>query len=81
MVSRGLGRHSGADLARGNLFVPGPRIRLDVSSSKRVDVNSNTSEAIGRGGRWWCTNTVFHERGRESGWCCRVILAEVSREG
>jgi predicted acyl esterase len=43
-----------------NLFMPGHRIRLDVSSSNfpRFDVNPNTGEAIG--------HTVLHEWGRES---------------
>jgi hypothetical protein len=52
-----------------NLFVPGHRIRLDVSSSNfpRFDVNPNTGEAIGRERRRVVTdNTVFHERGRAS---------------
>ena len=56
-----------------NLFMPGHRIRLDVSSSNfpRVDVNPNTGEAIGRERRRVVAdNTVFHERGRE--W--RVVL-------
>ena len=43
-----------------NLFMPGHRIRLDVSSSNfpRFDVNPNTGEAIG--------HTVLHEWRRES---------------
>ncbi|HUP38129.1 MAG TPA: CocE/NonD family hydrolase [Candidatus Limnocylindria bacterium] len=52
-----------------NLFMPGHRIRLDVSSSNfpRFDVNPNTGEAIGRERqRVVADNTVFHERGRES---------------
>jgi len=52
-----------------NLFMPGHRIRLDVSSSNfpRFDVNPNTGEAIGRERRRVVAdNTVFHERGRES---------------
>jgi putative CocE/NonD family hydrolase len=56
-----------------NLFMPGHRIRLDVSSSNfpRFDVNPNTGEAIGRERRRVVAdNTVFHERGRES----RVVL-------
>ena len=49
-----------------NLFMPGHRIRLDVSSSNfpRFDVNPNTGEAIGRERRRVVAeNTVFHERG------------------
>ena len=52
-----------------NLFMPGHRIRLDVSSSNfpRFDVNPNTGEAIGRERRRVVAdNTVFHERGPES---------------
>jgi hypothetical protein len=56
-----------------NLFMPGHRIRLDVSSSNfpRFDVNPNTGEAIGRERRRVVAdNTVFHERGRAS----RVVV-------
>jgi putative CocE/NonD family hydrolase len=56
-----------------NLFMPGHRIRLDVSSSNhpRFDVNPNSGEPIGRDRRRVVAdNTVFHERGRES----RLIL-------
>ena len=56
-----------------NLFMPGHRIRLDVSSSNhpRFDVNQNTGEPIGRDRRRVVAdNTVFHEAGRAS----RVIL-------
>src|SRR4029077_12851927 len=59
-----------------NLFMPGHRIRLDVSSSNfpRFDVNPNTGEATGRGRRRVVAdNTVFHERGRES----RVVVPVV----
>jgi putative CocE/NonD family hydrolase len=52
-----------------NLFVPGHRIRLDISSSNhpRFDVNPNTGEPIGRNRRRVVAdNTVFHERGRAS---------------
>ena len=59
-----------------NVFMPGHRIRLDVSSSNfpRFDVNPNTGEAIGRERRLVVAdNTVFHERGRES----RVVLPVV----
>lgn len=62
-----------------NLFMPGHRIRLDVSSSNfpRFDVNPNTGEAIGRERRRVVAdNTVFHERGRES----RVLLPIVPIE-
>jgi len=56
-----------------NLFMPGHRIRLDVSSSNfpRFDVNPNTGEPLGRDRRRVVAeNTVFHERGRES----KVVL-------
>ena len=59
-----------------NLFAPGHRIRLDVSSSNSspFDVNPNTREAVGRGRRRVVAdNTVFHERGRES----RVVVPVV----
>ena len=62
-----------------NLFMPGHRIRLDVSSSNfpRFDVNPNTGEAIGRERRRVVAdNTVFHERGRES----RVVLPVIPIE-
>jgi predicted acyl esterase len=62
-----------------NLFMPGHRIRLDVSSSNfpRFDVNPNTGEAIGRERRRVVAdNTVFHERGRES----RVVVPIVPVE-
>ena len=60
-------------LQRGGVFMPGHRIRLDVSSSNfpRFDVNPNTGAAVGRERRRVVAdNTVFHERGRES----RVVL-------
>jgi hypothetical protein len=56
-----------------NLFMPGHRIRLDVSSSNhpRFDVNPNTGEPLGRDRRRVIAdNTVFHEHGRGS----RVVL-------
>ena len=56
-----------------NLFMPGHRIRLDISSSNhpRFDVNPNTGEPIGRDRRRVVAdNTVIHERGRES----RIVL-------
>ena len=52
-----------------NLFMPGHRIRLDISSSNypRFDVNPNTGEPLGRDRRRVIAdNTVFHERGRAS---------------
>ena len=52
-----------------NLFMPGHRIRLDISSSNhpRFDVNPNTGEPLGRDRRRVVAdNTVFHERGRTS---------------
>jgi putative CocE/NonD family hydrolase len=61
-----------------NLFMPGHRIRLDVSSSNhpRFDVNPNTGEPIGRDRRRAVAdNTVFHERGRESKMALPVIPA------
>jgi putative CocE/NonD family hydrolase len=61
-----------------NLFMPGHRIRLDVSSSNfpRFDVNPNTGEPLGRERRRVVAdNTVFHERGRAS----RVILPLIPR--
>jgi predicted acyl esterase len=65
-----------------NLFMPGHRIRLDVSSSNhpRFDVNPNTGEPIGRDRRRVVAdNTVFHERGRESRVVLPIIPAEPSR--
>ena len=56
-----------------NLFMPGHRIRVDISSSNhpRFDVNPNTGEPIGRDRRRVVAdNTVFHARGRES----RLVL-------
>jgi hypothetical protein len=56
-----------------NLFMPGHRIRLDISSSNfpRFDVNPNTGEPLGRERRRVVAdNTVFHERGQAS----RVVL-------
>jgi len=61
-----------------NLFMPGHRIRLDVSSSNfpRFDVNPNTGEPLGRERRRVVAdNTVFHERGRAS----RVVLPLIPR--
>ncbi len=56
-----------------NLFLPGHRIRLDVSSSNfpKFDVNPNTGEAEGRGTRRRiAVNTVFADADRPS----RVVL-------
>jgi len=56
-----------------NLFMPGHRIRLDVSSSNhpRFDVNPNTGEPLGRDRRRVAAdNTVFHECERAS----RLVL-------
>ena len=64
-----------------NLFMPGRRIRLDVSSSNfpRFGVNLNTGEAIGRERRRVVAdNTVFHERGRESCLVLPIIPIEPS---
>lgn len=55
--------------ATSNLFRPGHRLRLDVSSSNfpRFDVNSNTGEPLGRETRCErATNVVFHDAGRPS---------------
>jgi len=52
-----------------NLFLPGHRIRLDVSSSNfpKFDVNPNTGEAEGVGRRRVvATNTVFMDAARPS---------------
>ena len=62
-----------------NLFMPGHRIRLDISSSNfpRFDVNPNTGEPIGRDRRRIVAdNTVFHERGRASKIVLPIIPAE-----
>jgi putative CocE/NonD family hydrolase len=56
-----------------NLFLPGHRIRLDVSSSNfpKFDVNPNTGEPEGLARRRRvATNTVFMDAGRPS----RVVL-------
>jgi putative CocE/NonD family hydrolase len=65
-----------------NLFMPGHRIRLDISSSNhpRFDVNPNTGEPIGRERRRVVAdNTVLHERGRESRLILPLIPLESSR--
>jgi hypothetical protein len=46
------------------VFMPGHRIRLDISSSSfpRFDVNPNTGEALGANKDWRvATNTLFHD--------------------
>ena len=55
------------------LFMPGHRIRVDISSSNfpRFDVNPNTGEALGANTGWRvATNTVFHDPEHPS----RIIL-------
>jgi putative CocE/NonD family hydrolase len=55
--------------ATSNVFLPGHRIRLEVSSSNfpRFDRNLNTSDAFGDGiSVTTATQTVFHQRGMES---------------
>ncbi len=67
-----------------NLFMPGHRIRLDVSSSNhpRFDVNPNTGEPLGRDRRRAVAdNTVFHERGRASKVVLPLIPAERADRG
>ena len=52
-----------------NLFAPGHRIRLDISSSNfpRLDVNGNTGENPGLSARKIVAeNTVYHDRDRPS---------------
>jgi len=60
-------------LPMANLFLPGHRIRLDISSSNfpKYDVNPNTGEADGASrGRRVATNTIFTDAARPS----RVML-------
>ncbi len=55
------------------VFMPGHRIRLDVSSSNfpRFDVNPNTGEPMGANTGWRvATNTIFHDPEHPS----RIIL-------
>ena len=62
-------RHVRLTLPIANLFMPGHRIRLDVSSSNfpKYDVNPNTGEADGASrGRRVATNTIFADAGRPS---------------
>jgi predicted acyl esterase len=64
-----------------DLFMPGHRIRLDVSSSNfaRFDVHPNTGEAVGwERRRVVADNTVSHEQGGGRGWCCRLFPARAS---
>lgn len=59
-----------------NLFAPGHRIRLDISSSNfpRFDLNPNTGEPIGRHTRVQpADNLLFHDRARPS----QVVLPVV----
>ena len=52
-----------------NLFMPGHRIRIDISSSNfpRFDVNPNTGEPLGRHTRFdTAINTVYLDAGRPS---------------
>jgi len=61
------------------VFMPGHRIRVDISSSNfpRFDVNPNTGEAL-NGNRQWrvATNTLFHDPEHPS----RIILPVVPAE-
>ena len=53
----------------GNRFMPGHRIRVDVSSSNypQFDPNTNTGESLGRErGRTVATQTVFHDASHPS---------------
>ena len=52
-----------------NVFRPGHRIRLDISSSNfpRYDVNHNTGDSPGGRERRVATNTVYHDRERPTG--------------
>jgi hypothetical protein len=55
------------------VFMPGHRIRLDISSSNfpRFDVNPNTGEALNANTRWRvATNTIFHDSEHPS----RIVL-------
>jgi len=59
-----------------NLFLPGHRIRLDISSSNfpKFDVNPNTGEPDGAARRKRvAANTIFVDAGRPS----RVVLPTV----
>jgi len=58
------------------VFMPGHRIRVDISSSNfpRFDVNPNTGEALNRNRQWRvATNAVFHDPGHPS----RIVLPVV----
>ena len=55
--------------ATSNVFLPGHRIRLEISSSNfpRFDRNLNTGEAFGAGTAWIAADqTVFHQDGMAS---------------
>ena len=55
------------------VFMPGHRIRLDISSSNfpRFDVNPNTGEALNANTGWRvATNTIFHDPAHPS----RIVL-------
>jgi hypothetical protein len=59
-----------------NLFLPGHRIRLDVSSSHFpwFDVKSHTGRRSGgSGGRWWRTTPCSMSGDGSRGWCCRLF--------
>jgi hypothetical protein len=61
------------------VFMPGHRIRLDISSSNfpRFDVNPNTGEPLGANTGWRvATNTIFHDPEHPS----RIILPVIPPE-
>jgi len=62
------------------VFMPGHRIRLDISSSNfpRFDVNPNTGEALNANTGWRvATNTVFHDPEHPS----RIVLPVIPNSG
>jgi putative CocE/NonD family hydrolase len=62
------------------VFMPGHRIRLDISSSNfpRFDVNPNTGEPLNAHTSWRvATNTIFHDPERPS----RIVLPIVPPAG
>ena len=64
------------------VFLPGHRVRLEVSSSNfpRFDRNLNTGEPVGRGRDWVrATQTVFHDADRPSHLLLPVIPEEAGR--
>ena len=64
------------------VFLPGHRVRLEVSSSNfpRFDRNLNTGEPVGRGRDWVrATQTVFHDADRPSHLLLPVIPGEAGR--